>query len=238
VNRTGQNTGFRLRSASLTFGDHLPDNRWLADSRGFVAAIRGGGERKFRYAVVPIDQSPIVVLPSPPQPALRTDDAWLQGAVPSPHNSALISLGRTHLFNLKTGATFSARDMSAAGPDHLDPWSAGPNEMVFAFPHVAHDPEGDRPVLLAPKFETPPWDDGFNMVVEVDPSGLSMRDQPALQSPAKAILRDGDRVTLMATGGREPNQLPVSDFDGIRWFRVLAQDGREGWVNSAWLAWA
>jgi hypothetical protein len=231
-------SAFRLRSATLAYGDNLPPNRWFPELDGFVVAIRGGGNAQVRYALSRGGE-PLMVLPTPPQPQFRQwfDESWMQGAVPHPTNRALISLGRLHLYNWVSNRMFSA--LVANGPDHLDPWSAGDNEMVFALPHRGHDFSAP-PVLLAPKFEQPPFDDAFRMVVEVDPTGLNLRSAPALHSSSLRVLQDGDRVTLAESPDTsvEPAERSVRDFDGIRWIYVRTEDGLEGWVNSTWLAWA
>jgi hypothetical protein len=234
--------GFRLRSGALNYGDRLPTNRWLASGRGFVAAIRGGGDAAYRYAIVPANSDPILILPTPPRPSFPQwyDEPWVRGAVPHPRNRDLISLGRTHLYDVTRGRMFSARITSLSGPDHLDPWSAADQEMVFALPHGGHGGVG-TPVMLAPKFEKPPFDDTFRMVVEVDPTGLNLRGAPALQAESFRVLHDGDLVTLAESPdpSLDASERSVKDFDGIRWMYVRhEEDGLAGWVNSAWLAWA
>jgi len=225
----------RLRSASITYGDDLPPGRWLKDMSGYLAATRNG------YAIVSGGGEPIVTLPAPPSsnPASWFEADWVCGPIPSPFDASLVSFGRVHLYNRVSNRWFAARIPASGGPAHLDPWSAGPREMVFALPHSGHG-LAERPVLLAPKFEQPPLDESFRFVVEVDPSGLNLRDEPASQAQSLRLLQDGTPLLLAESSDPSlgPSERSVRQAEGATWLFVRAEDGLEGWANSTWLAWA
>ena len=111
--------------------------------------------------------------------------------------------------------------------------------MVFALPHGGHGGIGS-PLLLAPKFEQPPFDDAFEMVVQVDPEGLNLREQPDAASKSLAVLSDGARVTLAASNDPSlgPSERSAQRNDSFTWLYVRTESGLEGWVNATWLAWA
>src|SRR5690606_21147269 len=82
---------FRLLSASTSYGDNLPGNRWLADGSGFVAMVRGpeadgSNADAYEYAIISTDGQTVTRIPLPPpidEPRWYNRNAR-RGAVPSP----------------------------------------------------------------------------------------------------------------------------------------------------------
>jgi hypothetical protein len=116
---------------------------------------------------------------------------------------------------------------------YLDPWSAGAAEMVFALPGT-EPTERPTPMLLAPKFEEPPYNDLFRFVVDVDEEGLNVRSEPDSASESRALVYSGDVLQLAG----DPGATTIVRRDPHTWVRVYTADGVQGWVNSYWLAWA
>jgi hypothetical protein len=110
--------------------------------------------------------------------------------------------------------------------------------MVFALPHRAHDLAAP-PRFLAPKFQRRPFDDAFNFVVEVDPTGLNLREGAGVQGQSLRVLHDGENLSLARSpdSALGPSEVSLREFEGAIWLYVRADDGLEGWVNSTWLAW-
>lgn|GEM_PF-2230355 len=231
---------FRLRSASLLYGDRLPPNRWLSDGSGFVVAVRGAAAGRVQYAIVRDADTPIEILPAPPAAGQEWyDNSWVCGPVPSPGSPTLLSFGRLHVYNLKSRQWFSAGLSGPGGPDHVDPWGGGPEEMVFALPHGGHG-GSEPPPMLAPKFELPPFDDRPNLVVEVDPDGLNLRELPTVQSRSLALLHNGEQLTLIESrrDAARPDEVNMQRDGDSLWLFVRTASGLQGWVNSTWIAWA
>ena len=132
---TGRNL-FRIRSARLNYGDELGGARWLADSSGLVIQSRIGG--KVGYSIVDVEGSRVEPLPEPP----RRSDEWfahpdMRGGVACPDDPALISFGRTDVYDRRSGRWASMAPETGA-PAHLDPWTHTSGEMVLALPHQPH----------------------------------------------------------------------------------------------------
>ncbi len=130
-------TRFRIRSARLNYGDTLGGARWLADSSGLIVQSRIGG--KVGYSLVSADGLQVEPLPDPP----RASTHWFEhpdrrGAVPSPDDPALISFGRTDLYD-REQERWLGMDVGAAAPAHLDPWpQTASDEVVLTLPHEPH----------------------------------------------------------------------------------------------------
>lgn len=132
---TGRNL-FRIRSARLNYGDELGGARWLADSSGLVIQSRIGG--KVGYSIVDTEGSRLEPLPDPP----RRSDEWfahpdIRGGVASPDDPALISFGRTDVYDRRSGR-WASMAPEAGAPAHLAPWTQTRGEMVLALPHQPH----------------------------------------------------------------------------------------------------
>lgn len=235
---------FRLLSAAISYGDNFPQNRWLADGSGFVAMVRGpetdgSNLDAFEYAVISADGRTVSRIPLPPSGG---ESRWwnqnaMRGAVPSPYNPNLISFGRTDLYYVTPGAWLRPTVTSEAGPDHIDPWAAGPEFMVFALPHGGHG-GASPPVLLNLKREdAPAFSRHFVFVVAGTGDGLRLRAQPSLDGEILANLPDGTEVALYEDPLRPEGLRAVDRADGILWIRVKTGEGEHGWVSSTYLAW-
>ena len=115
----------------------------------------------------------------------------------------------------------------------VEPWSGGRAELVFALPGSAAK-EREAPMLLAPKFEEPPFNDLFRFVVDVDEEGLNVRTEPDSSAESRAVVHS--REVLQLAG--EPGATTIVRKDPHTWVRVRTAGGVEGWVNSYRLAWA
>jgi len=238
---------FRVRSAFLVYGDGLPRRRWWSAGRGrglivgvLDEAVAGGAPS--RDAI-----SYRSVLPGP-QPSLGGDfggpdlgSEWYHrrrtmGPVPAPQGLG-VSYGR--LAYTDRGSAFQANiDPESGGPTHRDPWGAQSEEMVFALGHGGHG-GGSLGVLLRPRIELPPFSDAMAFVVARTDSSLNVRSEPSLEAEILANLLDGSRAELADRPDGDPSATfePGSTSPRL-WVHVRAEDGAEGWVDSAFLDWA
>ncbi|MGE3073611.1 MAG: SH3 domain-containing protein [Dehalococcoidia bacterium] len=228
---------YRVRSASIRYGGTGGQHRWLASMSGFVAAVRAGGFGEYGYAIVGGGETPIEYLPSPPWtfPEYSDGSGWEFGPAPSPYDAGLLSYSGVHIYNRRTGKWWSAKIAPGPALGDIDPWSAGPNESVFALPGPFRD-DSPEPLFLSPRLELPPFDDSLDFRVEVDPDGLNLREKPGYDARVLALLRDGDLLTLESV--EESNAVAVFRANKETWLHVRTKTGTVGWVNSYWLAWA
>ncbi|MGE0599165.1 MAG: SH3 domain-containing protein [Dehalococcoidia bacterium] len=228
---------YRVRSASIRYGGTGRQHRWLADMSGFVAAVRAGGFGEYGYAIVGGGETPIEYLPSPPWrfPQYGNGSGWEFGPAPSPYDGALLSFSGVHIYNRRTEKWASARIAPGPALADIDPWSAGPNESVFALPGPFRD-DSPEPLFLSPRLELPPFDDSLDFRVEVDPDGLNLREKPGYDARVLALLRDGDVLTLESV--EESNVVAVFRANKETWLHVRSKTGAVGWVNAYWLVWA
>jgi hypothetical protein len=229
---------FRVRSASFLYGDGIPEQRWLADSSGFVALIKRDDEGapgwpQVQYAVIHTDGTIQPLPPLPPVPAPRRwfESDFIRGPVPHPTDPALLSFGHFQLLDLRTGTWRSVRATNDDGPGHIDPWAAGPREMVFGLPHGGHGGLG-LPVLLAPKVDRPPFPDGMAMIVA---SGgcLNLREEPDISSKVMTCLAPGTPLQLSPVTIFSSEATAKFTESGT-WLHVA----QGGWVNAAFVEWA
>jgi hypothetical protein len=243
---------FRLRSAALRYGDFFqPQDRWLADSSGFVAMLARTGDEAgpgdaFRYGVVSLSGR---IEDFPPGP--RMDDRWYArfgygGPVPSPFDPDLFSFGRYNLYNRRLDRWFVPRITDTNGPAHLQPvdspWCARLGEMVFATGHGGHGGAG-LPALLAPRLERAPFPDAPLLRFRVAGTGscLNLRDAPSASGSVLACVNDGQELELDLEGERlwegADERISFTARDGGFWALVRAGDQR-GWASTAYLEWA
>jgi hypothetical protein len=235
--------GWSMLSASIGYGDGPPASPWLADSSGFVAMVRGPEppdrpSDAYEYAVISADGMTITRIPLPPVADLE----WfrvnaMRSPAPCPYDADLIAFGRLELYNRRTGEWLTANITSQAGPDHLDPWAAGPGQMVFALPHGGHG-GASPPILLTPKRVEGAADPEFRFVVARTGDGLNLRTGPSTGSDVIGVLPDGTLVELA-----EDVKMPVGQRGAIRneegtWLYVRTPSGEHAWVSAAYLDWA
>jgi hypothetical protein len=231
---------FRVRSASILYGDGIPEQRWLADSSGFVAMIKRDDEGQptrsrvqYVYAIIRTDGTieQLPSLPPVPAPVRWFEDDFRRGPFPHPTDPALLSFGHFQLLNLNTGTWLSARPTYDDGPVHIDPWAAGPGEMVFGLPHGGHGGTGP-PVLLAPKVDRPPFPDG--MAMRVMPGDcLNLREEADIASKVITCLAPGTPLVLSPVTIFE-SETTARFTDSGTWIHVP----QGGWVNAAFVEWS
>lgn len=234
----------RVRSASLRFGDALPARRWLADGSGFVAMVNGekppatpAWDRP-GYAVIAPDGNLTQRISFPaPSGANWWQQPINRGPAPHPSRPEIVSIGRLGFLDLKTGRSAEAT-LATDGPAHLDPWSAGANEVVFTLGHGGHGGYAE-PGLLSLKVERPPLAADLRFRVARTESCLNLRDAPTIDAAIRTCLAEGVVVALQPKTPSDPSGLSTGQrmSDGL-WVRVVAPDGFAGWVNAAYLDWA
>lgn len=190
---------------------------------------------------------------------------WVQGAFPCPDDKDLVALGRFAVMDVRSRTVVRANVRNEAGPAHLDPWAAGRGFLAFAFPHGGHG-GASPPVLLQPKWESgdAPVETPLRFKVASDriyppplPRGevesptvsgtrsaesdrLNLRDQPSLTGKVIAVLENGSSLTLASSPdpARKPGRQSVEQAADGTWLYVRTPGTLEGWVNSAYVAWA
>ncbi len=237
----------RIRSACIYYGDGGATRRWadaysfvglvraLATSDGydaahFVRSLRPGWEIYERYAF-PAD---------PDLDGQWFQSPWVQGVVPCPEAPTRVALGRFSVLDLHSGQTVvKANVRSESGPAHIDPWAAGPGWLTFAFPHLGHG-GASPPVLLQPKFESAdtPIESPLRFKVSAQGDRLNLRDQPSLSGKVIASLEDGSALVQAEDASRPAGRRGLEQSKDGTWVFVRTPGGIEGWVNSAYLAWA
>jgi hypothetical protein len=232
-----------MLSASIGYGDLLMPNPWLADSSGFVAMVRGPEPPgrawdAYEYAIISTDGRTITRIPLPPVADLE----WLRAnsmrsPAPCPYDPDLIAFGRLELYNRRTGEWLTANITSEAGPDHLDPWAAGPGQMVFALPHGGHG-GASPPILLTPKRVDGAADPDFRFVVARTGDGLNLRTGGRTGTEVIGVIQDGTVVELAEDVKMPVGQRSAVQNDEGTWLFVKTLDGSWGWVSAAYLDWA
>ena len=234
---------WRVRSASLWYGDGISQNRWLADGSAFVALIDDGGERGgLGYGLFAADGSGYTRIELPPVPA----DHWydrpaIRGPVPSPDNPLLLAIGHSEVFNWRTGKSVRANVVTNDGPTGFDPWSAGAGEVVFALPHLGHDGR-PLPSFIAPRIDRWPYSQGpaaLRMRVSAGGDCLNQRTAPSLSGNVVTCVPDATPVAIGADpSGGTFKALAFERNDAGAWVFVDTPLGERGWVSSAYLEWA
>lgn len=228
---------FRVRSASLLYGDALDGSRWLADSRGFVALVNSREEdatlgARLAYAVVAADGDEVERLDIPPSPG----DRWWEQAIsraptPSPFDSDWFALGRLEAWNPRTGRHLVANLAGQGGPAHYGPWSGEGKTFVFALPHGGHD-GAFPPILLNALVEREDYATDFPLKVRAGDC-LNLRDAPGRDGAVAVCLAPATQLELV----RDDTAATAAIADGATWVRVRAGE-REGWVSTSYLEWA
>ncbi len=250
----------RIRSATLFYGDAIPRRRWTADGTWFFTMIaseatEGPGWDRVRYAAWRPGIGVPLLLELPPAPGSN----WFysthnRGPIPHPTDPTLVALGRLEVarFNFSPGVTDPATRLtnhlvanvtSTSGPDHIDPWSGYPNELVFVVGHGGHD-GGFPGAMITPAVEESPFDDDLRFVVARAGDCVNLRTGPSLDAEVRECLVDGTALNIWpaARGGPEDGVAFVRNEDGA-WVAValnagsLRAGGALGWVSAAYLDW-
>ncbi|HXU25075.1 MAG TPA: hypothetical protein VN697_13685 [Tepidiformaceae bacterium] len=235
---------FRVKSASLDYGDGLLGSRWNPDSSAFLIQTGPPGppapgtrNQSPQYASVNIEL--LAVNPIP----LSGGD-WWAGPVPSQALSGIYALGHTTVFTVGS----SGRSFSAAVPgiftQHIAPWGNPSDEVRFALPHGGHD--GGLPLaLLAPAIEHAPFSDALSLIVSGTGDCLNIRPEPNFDVTPLACVPDGTELdvtvpeTPLAPGAAIVAS--VANEHGT-WIHVVASlsdgsRGVEGWASADYLRW-
>ena len=234
---------FRVRSATLAYGDNLGGSRWLPDSSGFVVQTGplvlppsgpSGQLTRPTYAVVDVGSQSVTALP------FSAGD-WWAGPVPSPFTPGVFALGHTAVATLGNPAAAFRANGPGKFAGHIAPWGRDGGEVRFALPEGGHG-LGGSPILLAPAIDHAPFDDTLRLQVANTGDCLNLRDQPSLSSRSVACLPDGMSllVTPPATApipGTRRLLAAISSPSGT-WIRVRAAAGAEGWAFADYLRWA
>lgn len=232
----GGSLPYRIRSASLTFGDNLASTRWLADSSGFVVQVRDesapDGPAGVTYAIVRMVDGAVFPLPAlPPGGRNWFTDRRVFGPAPAPEGP-FISFGRIALLDRVMGTWLAQPSLPPRGPAQLAPWGVTADEMRFVLPSTGRSTPPIHVLLNAQRERTP---EEYAFVVARTGDGLNLREAPDLGAEVLDLLRDGARLELA----------PIERFVGAvqfnqsgMWVHVRTAEGREGWVNAAYLDWA
>lgn len=239
----------RVRSAAIYYGDGGPSRRWLGVD-AFAALVRTTqAEDGYDFGLLSTrtasgtwnvtQRFPFV--PDPAFDGMWFQSAWAQGVVPSPDSPQRVALGKFAALDLRTGQVVKANVRAESGPAHIDPWAAGPGWLTFAFPHLGHG-GASPPELLQPKFESPdtPIESPLRFKVSAQGDRLNLRDQPSLSGNIIASLEDGSALSQAESSdpSRPQGRRGLEQGKDGTWVYVRTPAGIEGWVNSAYLAWA
>jgi hypothetical protein len=260
----GGEVGFRIRSASLFYGDGIPNWRFAGDWFFAMTAsdsTEGTGFERVGYTAWHHSTLESVDIEIPPPPGSE----WFhrtqyRGPIPNPRNVGVLALGRMEVVRFDVAGEppaghltnhIQANVASTSGPDHIDPWSGNPDELVFVIGHGGHD-GGFPGAMIAPKVEEPPFltpeDTEYgailNFVVARAGDCVNLRAEPSLDAEVRECLVDGTELTIWpdARGGPQDGVAFVRNEDGA-WVAVVlgggaANGGALGWVSSAYLDWA
>jgi hypothetical protein len=231
-----------MLSASLSHGDLLTPYPWLADGTGFLVMTRSDEQGRNdlvarQYAIVSRNGLTVTPLPVPGagEPS-RAAPSPSNSPTPCPYDPDLIAFGRLQVYSRRTGETLTANIASGQSPDHLDPWAAGPGQMVFALPHVAHG-GGSPSILLPPKRTAGALPTRFRFVVARTGDGLNLRTGGHTGTDVIGVIPDGTVVELA-----EDVKMPVGQRSAVQneegtWLYVRTPAGAHGWVSAAYLDW-
>lgn len=209
---------FRVRSASLVYGDFLGGSRWLASGDGIVMRVRGD------YVIARVRPAPeLRYFPTAP----AGHYGWGGPApLPAPGDDCLFSIGRRGVYHSCAGRWFLAR--SEGDPGHHDPWGDSHREIRFTLDHGAHG-TGFQYFESSPWIEFPPFDDEVAFRVARTGRCLYVREKPNEEAAIQDCLPDGVRVVLSARAAVARSWSPQSST--IYWLHVRTESGVEGWIS-------
>ena len=214
---------FRVRSATLLYGDFLGGSRWLASGDGVVMRVRGG------YVIARVRPAP-ELLHFPDGPAGHYGYSGL-APLPAPGDDCLFSTGRLGVYDSCAGRWFLASDLHGAAGHH-DPWGYSHREIRFILDHGGHG-VGFPYFESSPWIELPPFDDEVAFRVAGTGRCLYVRELPNEEAAIQDCLADGARVVM----DREPAVARwwSSESSIIYWVRVRTESGMVGWVSHKYL---
>ncbi len=228
---------FRVRSASLWYGDGLGLLRWLSDSSRLIVAIRPA-DTPANPAIAAWQRSGFATIAaggSSIQRMKAVEDNYA-GPIPAPDRPNLLAMGHHAVLDTASGRTVSA-NVSDEWPADIAPWGSTSREIRFGLPHGGHGGGGQK-ALLDARIERPPFDNTFTFRVSGTGSCLNLRTSPALGAETVACLPDGTRVSLADPAPGPPfGKLAVWPADEMLWIHVQTQGGRSGWVSRDYLEW-
>ena len=231
---------FRVKSATLDYGDGLLGSRWNPDSSGFIIQTGplmppapGGRALRPQYATVSMDSQTVNPIP------LSGGKRWA-GPVPSQALSGIYALGHTSVFTMgSSGRTFAA-NVPGTFSQHIAPWGNRSDEVRFALPEFGHG-LGPPPTLLAPAIEHVPFSDALSLVVSGTGDCLNIRPEPALASTPLVCVPDGTQLEATAPDTPLTPVASVTNDDGT-WIHVdigpgLHTPSVSGWASADYLRW-
>ena len=216
---------FRVRAATLVYGDWLGGSRWLASGDGVVMRVREG------YVIARV--RPVPELRYFPTAPAGIYDLSGPAPLPAPGDDCLFSIGRLGIHDSCAGTWFLARPKRGLAPGHHDPWGDSHREIRFTLDHGSHG-TGFPYFESSPWIEFPPFDD--EVAFRVDGTGrcLYVREEPGEEAAIRDCLPDGARVVLSAPASVASSWSPESSV--IYWLHVRTESGVEGWVSHRYLA--
>lgn len=200
---------------------------WASDSRTLKAGDDRGGER-----IIDIDGREIARVPFP---------GLVQGGTQFSPVDASIAITNRSIVDFRTGRKLEL--VVGGGISTSGRWTADGSEVAFwIFPTPGKD--GGVPAQLLPlKFEQAPFAADVALEVVVDDC-LNLREDPSLEAPVITCLAPGTRLTfepiLLTTNPKEPPRefIGQRSEDSSIWLHVRLADGRAGWVDATYVAWA
>ena len=253
---------FRVRSATLAYGDWLGGSRWLPSGDGLVMEVKDG------YVIArvrPVQE--LVYRPGAPS-------GWYGWSGPAPlpapvGDDRFFSYGRLGLYDAHEDRWSIARLPEAyvyteATPDHHAPWGTTDREMRFRLGHGGH---GGGVCIFAgyPRIEFPPFNDESVLRVARTGSCLYLRAESGKEGGILDCLPEGTRLVprisaewaeALGYDGRHDEWPDGFGFSGPSlewacvgsgecsaydsygyWVYVRTDDGAEGWVAHEYLEW-
>ena len=236
---------FRVKSATLDYGDGLLGSRWYPDSSGFIiqtgpmaAPQNGSRATRPQYAAVSVESRTVNPLP------FSAGKRW-SGPVPSQTLPDMYALGHTAVSTEGSSRRTFAANVPGTFSQHIAPWGNRSDEIRFALPEFGHG-LGPPPTLLAPAIEQAPFSDSLALAVSGTGDCLNIRPEPSLGSTPLVCVPDGTQLevtapdTPLTPGGTIVAS--VTNDDGS-WIHVVvvpefqAPSGIEGWASADYLRW-
>lgn len=222
----------RVRSSDLMFGDNLTGQHWLSDSSGVVLQAVVGNEPGVRGMAIATLDGRFEPLPIPPGEGGVWFDSARMGALPSPSDISLFSVGRFKLLNRKTGELFK-QAIGEDGPTHVLPWGRDSSEMRFALPHGGHG-GGGASLMLKPRIERWPFPVARQVRVSGAGDCLNLRVSPDTDAEVRGCYADGTVFEIAAQASGAEGLLNLGGW----WVSVRNAAGEAGWVSADYLEWA
>jgi hypothetical protein len=209
------------------------ESPWASTSDAVVVQVRDG------YRLVGLDGSIQASIP---------DDIQVLDPRPSPTIKGLLGTNRGTIINVARGTTIQPNYRELVWRAH---WSARPGELIVelttpgkgrGWPEnvMPFETRTDRPG--APRIWFPP-----TFAVRTPGDCLNLREKPAAAAPTIECMADGLTGVAEATDDPDPPAKPESPpqkyagvlaADGTTWLHLRMDDGKVGWADARYLAWA